>query len=327
MQDRVPRQPVRFRSGRADCAAWHYPGTNGACVVMAGGFAVTKEPGTDLFAERFQAAGYTVLAFDYRHLGESSGQPRQVVRVRDQLADWQAAVRCATDLPEVDAARVALWGFSLSGGHVVRVAARSEAVAGAIAQTPNLDGPATTRNAARHQHRSTLARLLLTSALDKLRSGLGLAPLLVPLVGPPGTLAVLTTPDGIRTNEVLNPGNRYPSWPQVVAARSILALGLYRPGLDARRVRCPVLFVACEHDQSALAEPARRAAQLAPRGELVCRPGDHYSPFTDAHEEAAKAELAFLNHHLHTPADDHQSTIAMSRRPARPCIRENGKPQ
>ena len=82
------REKVWFGSGGTRCAAWHYPGSNGGCVIMAGGFAVTKEPGTDLFARRFHAAGFSVLAFDYRHLGESGGQPRQVVRVREQLADW-----------------------------------------------------------------------------------------------------------------------------------------------------------------------------------------------------------------------------------------------
>ena len=95
----VERQKVHFVSGGTTCAAWHYPGTNGACVIMAGGFAVTKEPGTDLFAKRFQDAGFAVLAFDYRHLGESGGQPRQIVRITDQLADWQAAIAFATTLP------------------------------------------------------------------------------------------------------------------------------------------------------------------------------------------------------------------------------------
>jgi uncharacterized protein len=86
----MQRKKVRFASGGSEIAAWHYPRTNGACVIMAGGSAVTKEPGTDLFAQRFQAAGFAVLAFDYGHLGESGGQPRQVVRVREHLADWQA---------------------------------------------------------------------------------------------------------------------------------------------------------------------------------------------------------------------------------------------
>ena len=42
------REKVRFASGATECVAWHYPADNGACVIMAGGLAVTKEPATDL---------------------------------------------------------------------------------------------------------------------------------------------------------------------------------------------------------------------------------------------------------------------------------------
>ena len=145
------RQQVCFPSGGTECAAWFYPGTNGGCVIMTGGFAVTKEPGTDLFAGRFNDAGFAVLAFDYRCFGESGGRPRQVARIRDQLADWQAAIAHAASLPGVDPAKLAIWSFSASGGHVFRVAARNPRVAAAIAQTPNADGPAAARNAARFQ--------------------------------------------------------------------------------------------------------------------------------------------------------------------------------
>jgi uncharacterized protein len=31
------REKVRFPSGDTTCAAWHYPGITGACVIMAGG--------------------------------------------------------------------------------------------------------------------------------------------------------------------------------------------------------------------------------------------------------------------------------------------------
>src|SRR5436190_11790664 len=86
------RQKAFFASGRTTLAAWHYPGANGACVVMAGGTGVTKEPGTDRFAARFNEAGFSVLAFDFRRFGESGGEPRQVLRIRDQLADWAAAI-------------------------------------------------------------------------------------------------------------------------------------------------------------------------------------------------------------------------------------------
>jgi uncharacterized protein len=292
------RAPVRFASGGDECAAWHYAGTNGACVVMAGGFAVTKEPGTDAFARRFHAAGFTVLAFDYRHLGESGGEPRQVARVREQLADWDAAIAHASNLPGVDAKRVAVWGFSVSGGHVFRVAARHPELAAAIAQTPNADGPAATRNAARHQKPLAMLRFSGRAILDVVGARVGRAPRLVPLVGPPGAVALLTTPDSLDGERALNPDNRYPEWQQAVAARSALRVTMYRPGRSAARVQCPLLVVVCDDDRSALAAPAVRAATRAPAGELVRIPGGHYEPFLGGHEQVVAIELSFLRRHL-----------------------------
>jgi uncharacterized protein len=118
------RERITFRSGTDDCAAWYCRGSNGACVVMAGGAGVTKEPATDRFAARFHAAGYSVLAFDHRHLGQSGSSPRQVVRIREQLADWQSALDCAASLPGAAAGKIAGWAFSLAAGHLLRLAAR-----------------------------------------------------------------------------------------------------------------------------------------------------------------------------------------------------------
>lgn len=289
---------VRFVSGDADCAALYYPGTNGACVIMAAGGAVTKEPGTDPFAQDFHRAGFTVLAFDYRGLGESSGRPRQVLNVRRQLADWQAAIGHAQTLPGVDPNRLAAWGFSLSGGHIFRVAARNRGLRAAIAQTPLADGPAASRLAARHQTALAMTRLAATGLLDGIGGTLGRPPVLVPLAAEPGTVAMLTTPDANDGDRALNPDNTYPDWQQSVAARSALRLGLYRPGRYAAQVKCPLLVVVCNDDQSALAEPAARAASRAPHGEVLRLPGGHYEPFLGGHDEVVDAELSFLRRHL-----------------------------
>lgn len=37
-------------------------------------------------------------------------------RIREQLADWQAAIGYAPTLPGVDPARLAIWSFSASSG-------------------------------------------------------------------------------------------------------------------------------------------------------------------------------------------------------------------
>lgn len=145
-----------------------------------------------------------------------------------------------------------------------------------------------------------MSRLAATGLLDGLGGTLGRPPLLVPLAAESGTVAMLTTPDANDADRALNPANTYPDWQQSVAARSALRLGLYRPGRYAAQVRCPLLVVVCDDDQSALAEPAVRAASHAPHGELLRIPGGHYEPFLAGHDEVVDAELSFLRRHLLT---------------------------
>jgi uncharacterized protein len=257
------RVKVRFVSGATDCAAWHYPGTNGACIVMAGGLGVTVGPGTDRFAKRIHAAGYTVLAFDYRYLGDTSA------------------------LPGVEPDRVAIWGFSLSGGHVFRVASGNGLIAAVIAQNPTGDGQAASRNAMRHQSARALLRFAGRAVIDAVGGVFGRAPRLVPLAGPPGTVAVLTTPDAIDGATALDPTGMYPDWCQQIGACSALKVGLYRPGRLAERVRCP-----------ALAAPAIRMAGRLAQGELVRLPGGHYESFLGSFEPVVAAEINFLNRNI-----------------------------
>jgi pimeloyl-ACP methyl ester carboxylesterase len=291
-------QKVYFRSGEDRCAAWLYPGTNGACVVMAGGLAVTKEPGTDPFAARFNEAGFSVLAFDYRRLGESGGTPRQVVRLGDQQEDFANAVEFVRTLPEVDSSRVAVWGFSASGGHVFPVAARDPKLGAAIAVSALADGPATAPNAFRHTTPLSGLRITGRGILDGIGGLLGRDPLLVPLAGERGTVASLTTPDSLNGSGALNPGNRYPDWQQEVSAWSGLRLGFYRPARYASKVSCPLLALIAEGDGVAPPKPLIRAAERAPRGEVARIPGGHYAPFLDGHERAVEIQIDFLNRHL-----------------------------
>lgn len=216
-----------------------------------------------------------MLAFDYRHFGESGGPPRQVARIGEQHADLQAAIAFARTLPEVDATRLAIWGFSASGGHIFPVAARNPDLAAAIAQAPLADGPAAAPNAMRHQTPIPSLRFSGRAVLDAVGGLFGRDPLLVALAGEPGTVTSLTTPDSLNGAEALNPDNRYPQWQQEVAARSALRVGFYRPGRFASRVWCPLLVLAYDDDGAALPGPAVRAAQRAPRGELVRLPGGH----------------------------------------------------
>ncbi|MBV8691801.1 MAG: alpha/beta hydrolase, partial [Actinobacteria bacterium] len=167
-----------------------------------------------------------------------------------------------------------------------------------VAQTPVVDGGAATRNAARHQTAGALLRFTGIALRDALGSLVGRPPRLVPLAAPRGTVAVLTTPDALEGDRALVTVDGPADWPAVVAARSALRIGTYRPGRVARRIQCPLLVVACEGDQSALAAPAVKVASRAPRAELVMLPGGHYAPFLDAYDDALAAEIGFLRTHV-----------------------------
>jgi hypothetical protein len=70
--------------------------------------------------------------------------------------------------------------------------------------------------------------------LDAVGGLVGRPPLLVPLAGEPGTVAMLTTPDSLYGDRALNPDNGYPEWQQAIAARSPLRVLGAVPAAGAR---------------------------------------------------------------------------------------------
>lgn len=239
---------------------------------------------------------------DKNRLGESAGEPRLVQPVGDQLADWQAAIEFAATLPGVVSARLAIWGFSATGGHLFPVAARNPGLAAVIAQTPSVGGLASMRSASRHQKPLAMLRFTVHGVLDTLGGLIGRSPRLVPLAGRPGTTSMLTTPDAQDGSRALE-ATSYPDWQQAVAARSALRLAFYRPGRYASQVRSPLLVVLCDDDQTTPAELSTRVSRQAPRADVIRLAGGHYAPFREAHEQAVAAQVSFLNRYLLSVAE------------------------
>ena len=128
------RSDVSFQSGGTECAAWLYRPEAEAprpLVVMAHGFSATRELGLEAYAERFCAAGLGVLLFDYRHFGASGGEPRQLLDISRQHADFRRALAYARDLDWVDPERVGLClRIRRRGVRILSGARRSEALSG-----------------------------------------------------------------------------------------------------------------------------------------------------------------------------------------------------
>jgi fermentation-respiration switch protein FrsA (DUF1100 family) len=294
----MERADVTFASEGITCRAWLYrPAASGRvpCVVMAHGFGATRDAGLQPYAERFAAAGMAVLVFDYRHFGASDGEPRQLVSVRRQLADYSAAIAFARSLDGVDPGRIAAWGTSFSGGHALTLAAREPGLAAAVCQCPMLDGLAAVRNIVGYAGVGMLLRLTAHGLLDAALAPFGAAHGIA-IVGHPGETAMMSAPDAWDGYMALVP----PGFRGDVAARIALTAGLYRPVRHAAAARCPVLVQVCEHDTVAPAAAAEEALRrLGARGEARRYPIGHFAPYVGADFERSVADqLEFLGRHL-----------------------------
>jgi uncharacterized protein len=263
--------------------------------VMAHGLGATRDASLAPYAERFAAAGMHVLLFDYRHFGTSDGEPRQLVSVRRQLQDYAAAIEFARALAGVDPERVAVWGTSFAGGHALVTAARQHGVAAAVCQCPMMDGLAAVRRILQYAGPGQLLRLTGHGLWDAVLAPLGRAHYL-PTVGPPGSLAVMSSPDADAGYRALGP----PDFRCEIAARIALTVGLYRPVRYADRVRCPVLVQICEQDSVAPATAAEAVVRrLGERGEVQRYPIGHFEPYMGAwFERSVGDQVDFLRRHL-----------------------------
>jgi pimeloyl-ACP methyl ester carboxylesterase len=297
---------ITFTSGGVTCAAWHlsaakdeFAGERGRpCVVMAHGFGGTRDTGLLAYAEGFAAAGIDAFVFDYRGFGSSDGTPRQLVSYRRQREDYHAAIGAARRLPGVDPERIVLWGTSYSGGHVVAVAARDRRIAAVIAMTPATDGRAALVQIARYAGVRQLARATAHGLRDAARAAAGRSPHHVPVVGQPGSVAIISTP-GAEEGYVAMAG---PTWRNEVCARAALEVGLNRPTTAAKRVTCPMLVQVGRNDAVAPPDAARRTAARA-NAKLREYPVDHFDVYAGTWQRRALTDqLEFLS-----------STLARSR--------------
>jgi uncharacterized protein len=137
---------------------------------MAHGIGGIKAGGLAPFAERFREEGFVAIAFDYRNFGGSGGQPREVLSVPRQRADYSTVIGWAVEQPYIDPRQIIAWGTSFAGMHVVELAVSDNRLAAAVAQAPLKNG----------------IRLFGLARLDRLGSPLGRVPIYIPGDGRPG---------------------------------------------------------------------------------------------------------------------------------------------
>jgi dienelactone hydrolase len=251
------------------------------CVVMGPGGTLTQRDGIPDYAERFAAAGIAALTFDYRHWGESDGEPRRLFSIPRQLADWRRAVAHARRLDGIDPNRTAVWGMSLGGGHALAAAAADGRVGAVVAFVPMADGLMFSLNVR-----------ILRSMARALRLRLSGRPATLPAAGPAGAFPAEELPN----LERLAGADR---WRNEATVTFSYPMARYRPVRRAAEIEAPLLVQLGERDEVAPRRAIERTAAKAPHAELRRYPIDHFSGFWPDHiDQVAGDQVDFLRRHL-----------------------------
>lgn len=283
---------VQFYSVGMRCSAYLYCPDHQApspIIIMAHGLGGTRKMRLTAFAERFTAEGYACLVFDYRHFGDSEGQPRQLLDIERQLEDWKAAINYARSLPNIDHSKIILWGTSFSGGHVLSAAAQDSGIRAVISQCPFTDGLASSLA----MNPVTSANLTALAVRDRIGAAFGNAPIMVPLSAAPGETALMNAVDVVSGLSEITKND--PDYNNYVAARFALDIIRYYPGRQTTKIKAPVLFCVCETDTVAPTKMTLRHAKRTPHKEIKLYSYGHFEIYVgDAFEHVVKDQIDFL---------------------------------
>ena len=250
-------------------------------VIMAHGFGGQRWMRLPAYAEHFAKMGMAVFVFDYRGFNDSAGSPRNYVNPKRHLQDWDAAIAYVKTLDAVDAKRMALWGTSFSGGHVIVEASKNPDIRAVVSQVPFTDGI------------STQWYYITTDPMFALKGTYhGLADVFVSLfthhrhnvriAGRPGeTFAMMCKRDsmdgllkllGMMDEREFEKENFCPG-------NIVFTLGFYRPISTASKVSCPALIIGAETDTLFPPTGPKKMAEKMKNAKYISMPVNHFEPY------------------------------------------------
>lgn len=285
-----------FMSNGLKCSAWLYlpdGKEKPPVIIMAHGLSGQKDFGLQNYAEYFAGHGMAALVFDYRNFGDSQGEPRNLVNPWRQLQDWRSAISHVKNLDAVDGNRLALWGTSFSGGHVLVTAAKERGIKAIVAQVPFVDGMSSTMQfPVSYQVQGVVHGL--RDLFNMIR---GKAPHTVPAVGQPGAFALMNTPECMQGYYSLVPEDT--TWKNEVPARFTLMVSAYRPTMYARRITSPVFIMYAKKDSLIPYKAVERMGRKIPRAEVVGLDVGHFEIYNgELFKMAVKKQAEFLKRNL-----------------------------
>lgn len=287
-------EPLYVKSGQDVIAAdFYHPETSKAppVILMAHGLAGLRQL-LALHAQKFAQAGYAVVLFDYRYWGGSTGRPRELISISQQLQDWRTMIHHVSQRHSVDGKKLILWGTGLSAGHILHLAHEFDVVRAALLQVPFLDGT----EYAKLYPLPLLTKGLKLSSQDYMAAKVARQPIRLPVVDAEG-LSLIPCPVAQQDWHQLLPDDLY--WSGQVPARIFFKLLRYRPILELAKIDIPLLWLGAKYDSLSSAEIARQATKLNAHIEYHEWEMQHFDLFKAPYlQQALTTQLAFLHRYF-----------------------------
>ncbi len=288
--------PMEFKSKGIVCRGDLYlpdHDTTSPVVIMAHGFGAEQSMGLGEYAKRFVQRQLAVFTFDYRGFGRSDGTPRNLVDPFSHVEDWKAAISFVRGLSYINPDKMALWGTSFSGGHVLVCAAADPSIKAVVSQVPFVDPISSMRKLGFKYQLKAFPHLLS----EFTRTLMFRSPHYIKIIGKTDEFAVMNTEDAYEGFSSLLPDDT--SWENRCPARILWLLPLYRPMAHAKKIKCPVLVIGAEYDSLIDISAVKKTAKRIPKGEIVVYPIKHFEIYSgDWLEKAAGLQMKFLEKHL-----------------------------
>jgi uncharacterized protein len=143
--EKVIRREISFPSQGVFIKGWLYlpadrMGMESPGIVTANALTAVKEITLPGYAERFAAAGFVTLVFDYRFWGESEGEPRNQIIPYEMQQDIRNAITWLAEQQEVNPELIGGWGVSLGGAHMLYLAAFDRRLKAVVVTATSVNG-------------------------------------------------------------------------------------------------------------------------------------------------------------------------------------------
>ena len=224
------------------------------------------------YHDALTAAGIAVLVFDYRGFGDSEGDATYFDPMT-QVADWRNALTYLESRPEIDAARLGVFGSGgTGGGNAVMVAGLDERVKATVSQVPVADGRDWLHRMRREYEWLELLAALQADRIQRVTTGKG-------AMVPPRDGIMVPTPERRTTTIKSDVDGRIPDLVQLASAEAVFA---YRP-IDVVGHIAPraLMLIAVENDATTPEDHAYAMYEKAtgPKRLVVQTGTTHYAAY------------------------------------------------